>query len=85
MTTPIPASELTTGMTITACDAQPDLVGWNVTEATPTRVRTHPVQDAMLLILERGEMGISITHEPTWDTETRSAWLRADEQVEVET
>ncbi len=91
MTTPIPASELTPGMTITACKTQPGLVGWKVTDKMHGYAwAMGPSRDCdiVLLTLER-------YHPPAWDTDTggtvarlrqtRTAWLRADEQVEVET
>ncbi len=97
MTKTIPASELTPGMTIVGCETQPDLVGWKVTEIETAdrglidtwEEESVSTEETPLLTLERTTSNtdwhpVHRAHLPHY-TEQRSAWLRADDQVEVET
>lgn len=89
------ASDLEEGHTISACPTQPDLIGWTLSsgaeverleadESGPVLTEFIP-RRYHLLILERripiptGTIGITVsTH-----TETRTAWVRGEDDVEV--
>lgn len=63
--------------------------GWTVAEAVPSRVRTHPIVDVVLLELEypahtaRYMDGCANEIEEDVPAETKRTWYRADEEVEV--